>query len=233
MNWNDCQQDMAKTVFSLVKYNNGFWKSYKQREFIKKQMGMYYYLHTDTESMQKNFGIQLAEGQFGWCLEGSIRFADYGARSIRRVGYMFVCDDFGIVEQYKLHYSYSSNGRSSCVNASKTECVWIRDEDQEKPVFEAPQVAQSTSKFLGMVGDWLETEVTILSIRAVGIGAYGTTYQTRMQDANGNQILYWGIMRNSEENTKVLLRAKIKALNEYKGVNQTVVGYAKIKKVIE
>lgn len=229
MNWNDCQQDLAKTAFTLVKYNNGFWKSYKQREFIKKQMGMYYFVHTNAAETQNNFGIELLDGQFAWCLEGSIRFADYGYRSYRRVGIMFVCDDFGIVEQYKLHYSYSSDGRSSCVNTSKTECVWMRDEEQEKPVFEAPVVTQPSSKFLGMIGDWLETEVTIISIRAVGVGAYGTTYQTKMQDKEGNQILYWGIMKNSQENTTVHLRAKVKALNEYKGVNQTVVGYAKIK----
>ena len=236
MQWNDCQTDLAKSVFSLIKYNNGFWKSYKQREFITKQMSSYYFVHDDAMQIAKIYGVNVKEFQNAWCLEGEIRWADYGRRSYRRVGYLFTFDDYGLCAQYKLHYTYDDRSGSSSVNPLKSDLVWSRNESLELPVFEKP-VAVSTSHHIGAVGEWLETEVTIKSIRCVGAGYYGNTYQTRMVDNNGNVIIYWGIMKEThcadDWNSKVFLRAKVKSHDEYKGVNQTIVGYAKIKQWID
>ena len=237
MQWNDCQADLAKSVFSLVKYNNGFWKSYKQREFIIKQMGLYYFVHDEREQITSIFGVNVKESDRAWTLEGEIRWADYGRRSYRRVGYLFSFDEYGISAQYKLHYSYDDAHGSSCVNSTKTTLVWSRNESLELPVFEKPVVQESVSHHVGAVGEWLETEVTIKSIRCVGAGYYGNTYQTRMVDNSGNVIIYWGVMKDThcadEWNSKVFLRAKVKSHDEYKGVNQTIVGYAKIKQWID
>lgn len=233
--WNDCQVDAAKSVFSLIKTNNGFWKSDKQRSFIMKQMQMYYLIHKFDESNKLAFGVELLSNQQAWCLDGYIRWADYGRRSFREVTHMFVFDQYGIVAQYKLHRKYSSDGGSSSINSDKTEKIWNRDESIEKPVLVVTDI-QNTSEHLGSVGEWLETAVTIKSIRSIGESYYGPTYQTRMVDDLGNMIIYWGVMKSTycgEENIKIKLRAKIKEHSEYKGMKQTIVGYAKIKEVIE
>lgn len=236
MQWNDCQTDLAKAVFSLIKYNNGFWKSYKQREFIIKQMSSFYYVHDEAAAVKKVYGISVKESNRTWCLEGEVRWADYGRRSYRRVGYLFAFDEFGITAQYKLHYFYDDASGSSSINPHKSELVWSRDESLELPVLEKP-AAVTASQHVGAVSEWLETEVTIKSIRCVGSNYYGSVYQTRMVDNSGNVIIYWGIMKETyvadDWNSKVFLRAKVKAHDEYKGTNQTIVGYAKIKQWID
>lgn len=232
--WNECQVDMAKSIFSMIKTNNGFWKSDKQRSFITKQMESYFYIHEAGESFTNNYGVEMVEGQQAWCLNGHIRWADYGRRSFREVTHLFVFDQYGIVAQYKLHRNYSSDGGYSSINPSKTEKIWNRDESIEKPVLVVAET-KSTREHLSAVGEWLETVVTVKSIRVVGESYYGPTYQTRMVDDLGNVIIYWGVMKNSycgEEEFKIKLRAKVKEHGEYKGTKQTIVGYAKIKEVL-
>lgn len=237
MEWTDCQVDSAKSIFSLIKYNRGFWKSYKQREFIKKQMASYYFVHDEPENVRNTYGVTMEEGQFAWCLEGTIRWADYGRRSYRRVGYLFVFDDFGVVAQYKLHFVYDDRYGSSSINVGRSEQVWSRDPDAELPVLEKPEPIVDPSQHLGTVGEWLETEVTIKGIRYVGEGYYGPTFKTTMVDETGNVVIYWGIMKDTHPDDcaglKIMLRAKVKNHDEYKGTKQTIVGYAKVKKFID
>jgi len=237
MEWNT--PDLARSIFSIVAKNNGFFKSAKQRDFLKKQMASFYCIHTfeTAEFVQSNYGIPLKEDQYMWVCEGEVRWAEYGNKSYRRVAYAFVFDQYGVVSKNKLHFKYYDNGNGSGVNAPKTELnVWVRDEAVEKPVFVETVPQEFISNHVGSVGEFIETVVTVKSIRAVGQGYYGTTYQTRMVDEDHNIIIYWGIMKDSsvlDGEFKIRLRAKVKEHGEYKGVNQTIVGYAKIKEVIE
>lgn len=231
--------DLARSVFSLVSKNNGYFKSSKQRDFLKKQMAGLYHVHEfdRAEFVKGNYGISLKEGQSMWVCSGYTRFADYGQRSVRRVEYAFVFDEYGFVSKNKLHFIYRDNGRSSCVNGEKTEVnLWVRDESVPLP--ELPEIEKQAivSNHVGAVGEFIETVVTVKSIRAVGQGYYGTMYQTKMIDEDGNIFIYWGVMKDSspeEGEFKIKLRAKVKEHGEYKGVNQTIVGYAKIKEVIQ
>lgn len=231
--------DLARSIFSLVAKNNGYFKSAKQRDFLKKQMTSYYCIHEyeKAEFVKGNYGVTIQEGQYMWVCEGHIRFADYGQRSVRRVAFAMVFDKYGVVSKNKLHFTYRDNGRSSGVNEAKTEVgLWIRDESIPLP--ELPEIEKQVivSHHVGAVGEFIETVVTVKSIRAVGQGYYGTTYQTKMIDEDGNIIIYWGVMKDSsvlDGEFKIKLRAKVKEHGEYKGVNQTIVGYAKIKEVIQ
>lgn len=237
MEWNT--PDLARSIFSLVAKNNGFFKSAKQRDFLFKQMASFYCLHTDdkAEFVRENYGINMLEGQSMWVCEGEVRWADYGYKSYRRVAFAFVFDKFGVVSKNKLHFIYHDGGRASGVNAKKTELgLWVRDESVAKPEFIEVLQSEIVSRHVGAVGEFIETVVTVKSIRAVGQGYYGTTYQTKMIDEDGNIIIYWGIMKDTstlDGEFKIKLRAKVKEHGEYKGVNQTIVGYAKIKEVIQ
>jgi hypothetical protein len=237
MEWNT--PDLARSIFSLVAKNNGFFKSAKQRDFLKKQMASFYCIHEfdSAEFVKGNYGVTIEEGQYMWVCEGEVRWAEYGNKSYRRVAFAFVLDQYGVVSKNKLHFKYYDNGNGSGVNAEKTEVgIWVRDTSVDLPVFVEFQPEEVVSQHVGSVGEFLETTVTVKSIRAVGQGYYGTTYQTRMVDADGNIIIYWGIMKDSsvlDREFKIRLRAKVKEHGEYKGINQTIVGYAKIKEVLE
>ena len=236
MEWDN--PDLARSIFSLVAKNNGFFKSAKQRDFLIKQMvGWHVHPYERADFVKEQFGVTLLEGQSMYIVSGYIRFAEYGQRSVRRVEFAMVFDKYGFVSKNKLHFSYSSDGRSSSVNGAKTEAgVWVRDPKVELPVFVEVEKQEIVSNHVGAVGEFIETVVTVKSIRAVGQGYYGTTYQTRMVDADGNIIIYWGVMKDTsviDGEFKIKLRAKVKEHGEYKVVNQTIVGYAKIKEVIE
>jgi len=234
MEWN--YPDLAISAFSLIAKNNGFFKSAKQRDFLQKQMAAVY-LHEDTIQTETHFNIKLLPGQKMWMCEGEVRWAEYGRKSFRRVAFGLVFDQYGFVSKNKIHFNYSSDGGFSEPNRQKTELnLWVRDLSIALPVFEENILAKSESEHVGAVGEWLETVCTVKSIRAVGQGYYGTTYQTKMVDEDGNIIIYWGVMKDSsviDGEFKIKLRAKVKEHGEYKGVNQTIVGYAKIKAVIQ
>lgn len=234
MEWN--YPDIAMSVFSLIAKNNGFFKSAKQRDFLQKQISAIY-VHDDSSLTEKHFNIKLQSGQKMWMCEGDVRWAEYGRKSFRRVAYALVFDQYGFVSKNKIHFNYSSDGGSSEPNPQKTELnIWVRDTSVDLPVFVENFIVQSPSEHVGAIGEWLETVVTVKSIRAVGQGYYGTTYQTKMVDDDGNIIIYWGVMKDSsvvDGEFKIKLRAKVKEHSEYKGLNQTIVGYAKIKEVIE
>jgi hypothetical protein len=242
-------EDAAKTVNSLVKYNNGVWKSAKQRAFLTSSRGLFndspnnLFFRKDYPFLKSNFNVDAEAPQYVIQVEGIMRWADYGAKSVRRVGWMYVMDQFGVVKKYKLGYDYSSDGRSSGIDKSKTKLDWERPKDaktdhlesQEKDMAAAKdaQSKENASKeHLGEVGKWInDVEVTIKKVADLGPGDYGERYATFMVDSSGNNLVYWGypkIQGGAEEaaGKKFGLRAKVKkhAFNK-EGTKVTYVGY--------
>jgi hypothetical protein len=178
------------------------------------------------------FGVPLQPGQKVCILEGEVRWANYGRKSYRRVGYAFVFDDKGFVAKHRLHYYYADNGTFSAPAPLKTELnQWVRDESIPAPEF-APPPKIEAGEWVGVVGEFFEAEVTVKSMRYIGPGPFGSIWQTKMVDDAGNTIIYWNTLKVddvAQVDYKIRLRAKVKEHTEYKGVKQTVVGYAKIR----
>lgn len=162
-------QDNFKTFSSMLKYNNGFWKSSKQRDFLSKRL-QFWGGTNETAKEIYNINIDHAADQEIVAVDAYIRWADYGRRSIRRCEWFFVLDEYGILAKYKLGFIY--HGTSSSVDMKKTVLEWSRPVDIELPVFvtEPVSVPVSKSEFVGEVGK--RVELRSLAMTLPGSGNY-------------------------------------------------------------
>ena len=140
------EKDLIKTLDNTIKFNGGVFKTLKQSSYICKMLEQSF----GSEFRVKHAGIDesIITGKTV-CLEYQLRFADYGSRSYRRVGYVYEYDKFGVIRKWKLRYSYPNNGSASYVNAEKTELVFERGQvNTEHLVEEVKAAAQSYDAIL-------------------------------------------------------------------------------------
>lgn len=112
--------DKARTLFSLVKYNGGAWKSEKQAAYLRRAWCEKFDAYLST-----CWGIPVPEaGQFYVKVEGTDQYG-YGSRGMRPIVFWFLCDARGVVAQFRIHYS--GNMRDGCSpNPARTETRWQR-----------------------------------------------------------------------------------------------------------
>jgi hypothetical protein len=84
----------------------------------------------------------------------------------------------------------------------------------------------STKRHLGAVGQKLEGDFTLVNSRGFD-GSYGISFLHIFKDADGNTVK-WSTATELEPGRTYHLTAKIKDLEEYRGVPQTVITRAKI-----
>lgn len=226
--WLPYVEMLARSILSLIKSNNGLFKSYKQREFINKQKKN---SSKDAETALKYFGVSFPyPEQSGWLAEGEIRWVDYGLRSYRRVGHFFVFDQYGVVKQYKIHYTYQDDNTFSFPNPNKTELIWERPEGVEIPDLTPPPEPQVVGEYVGAVGDKVVSEVLIKEVIYIGETRWGPKFLTKLVDANSNVLQYWGLLRrDADDNTPFMLAFKVKGHEEYRSTKITTISYPKIK----
>lgn len=149
---NEFNQDSYINLVSLIKKNDGAWRSAKQRKFMQevglKRADPCY--PRDHQNASEYFGVQLTEGQSGLVLDGHVRWAEYGRKSFRRVSWFFVLDTVGVVAKYKIHFTVSSDGGFSQVNKERTEQEWVRSAGVQGPE-EIVEVPPDTKHF-GEIG---------------------------------------------------------------------------------
>ena len=93
----DIEEDMSRSMNSLIKYNDGLWKSEKQARFLKKQLGMLKSAPA-TAWAQKN-------GYQGQAFATMSRIEGFGTRTISKIRYasqVFVVDDGGVLVRGKV-----------------------------------------------------------------------------------------------------------------------------------
>ena len=97
----DWDADMSKSLSYLINSNSGLFKSEAQGKFLKRAA-----LNTEDSrlSVTQYMGVPVEDGQCTLSIDGYTRWADYGSRSIRRSGWVYVLDQFGIVAKYKLKF---------------------------------------------------------------------------------------------------------------------------------
>lgn len=226
------REELGKTLQTLVKYNNGFWKSEKQRNYLKKVASGYCDIH-DSESLKTHFGITTSNSAMYY--ETEVRHADYGRKSYRRIGWMFVFDDNGITDKFRIRFSYDDANGCSWPNPEKTEQEWMRPVDAVSTMKVEEKLEKSPSQFLGVIGNKVSTTVTIKKMIAIsGQVGYHTTYSDLiiMEDENGNCVTWKSSSAYKYETLKegntVTLQGTVKDHREYKGINQTVLTRCKL-----
>ena len=219
IHWDFGAEDVAKTLNSLIKYNNGVWKSAKQRAFLtgpKGPMGGDFeksgHQRRDYTNMKNWFGVEADEKKDQYVIQcsGYYRFAEYGSKSVRRFEFMYVMDEAGVVKKYKLgfHYGKGTAKGSSGVDLSKTKVEWERtgkvndkelkaaDKAFKKEVATKEKEkakAAADSQYVGEIGKWIEdVKVKIEKMVDLGDGDYGIRWMTIIKDEQGNTYNYFG-----------------------------------------
>lgn len=236
----DWDADMSKSLSYLINSNSGLFKSEAQGKFLKRAA-----LNTEDSrlSVTQYMGVPVDDGQCTLSVEGYTRWADYGSRSIRRSGWVYVLDQFGIVAKYKLKYIYGNGGRSSSVDPDGTECVFKRSPNVVlvKPV--PADAVVDPSKHVGDVGDKVEFTGTVVNVHTfdktpMGYWDSATGHKTTIK-VGDDIFMYWGMAKversdgegYAQKGETVTFKATIKAHGEYKGQKQTTISRPKFKLV--
>ncbi len=229
------EKDLIQTLDATIKFNGGVFKSLKQSSFIRKML---------EQSFGADFGVQHAgidpasiTGKTV-CLEYHVRFADYGTRSIRRVGYVYEYDQFGVIRKWKLRFVYPNNGTSSHVAAEKTELVFTRGQVETAHLVEAEKSAAAESNYVAAVGQVFFGEVTVRFTKVcyanIGYGRTTSSNMVVMHDKDGNELTWFGSNDDAfdlKQGDKVTIKGKVKAHKEYNGKKQTVLTRCNVLKV--
>lgn len=193
MNWNYGSEDAAKTLNTIIKFNNGAWKSTKQRSFadlvILKNADQFYPRSND--NTEQCFGVKTAEGQKAVIIEGHVRWCEYGADSCRPVAWVYVLDEVGVVAQYKLKFQGTMRQGTSVV-PSKTLLVWSRPEGVAAPV-EPVVEPKPELQYIGTVGERVTMrlqQVYFINRGPSAFSYYGSDLFTIFKDENGNVVYY-------------------------------------------
>lgn len=195
-------EDCFRTLSSMVKYNNGAWKSTKQRDYLtgKVLARVDFCFPRDNENAANHFNVIMEGDQQGLVLEGETRWADYGRKSYRRVGWFFVLDQVGVVAKYKLHYSYDDKHGSSGVNAERTECEWTRPANVTAPVEPEPEVKPETN-WVGQIGQRYTAVLKEVAMIDRGFGTWGREVLTVWNDEAGNIFYYNNMVASVDTET--------------------------------
>lgn len=215
-------EDIGRNLGSLIKYNNGYFKSEKQAAFFKNAKWTRIERRTDKDSLKNYFNVEIEDGQYAIDIGGMMSWADYGSKGNRPVTWFFVLDDFGIVRKYKLKYvGDMRTGTAPDPDKTKLEFErnsnqkpdWASDENLEKSKKEkeqkAAELADKRSKMshLAKVGEKIENiDVTIEKIIDRGYGAYGQEWLTIFKTADGN-LIYWNNRpQNGDEGSSLTIK---------------------------
>ena len=226
--------DASRALATLVKYNNGLFKSEKQAAFILKTFprdagGKWSQELAD--SARRYFGVELPEGTVMTRIEAYMRWAEYGTRSIRPITWIYVMDSVGIVAQYKLGY-VGDMRQGTSPDPSKTKLLFSRD-TPVSPITDKPvvtQQAESTSDHIGSVGSRITIRAKIVMVKQFEGQKFhyydsGLRTLTRLV-SEGNDIVYFGYL--GDKGAEIEMKCTIKEHSEYNGAKQTVISRPKV-----
>lgn len=223
--------DMYKTLSSLVKFNNGQFKSVKQAAYLTKMIKRHREGLDAVDSVRRNFGIDMTETQWIATVDAYMRWTDYGSDSYRPVTWVFVMDEHGVVAQYKLKY-VGTMRKGTSPDPTKTQTLWQRvGEVVPLEKTEVIAVEEKQSEHVGSVGDRTVVRGVVKSVIEFERQRFhyydtGVGVITRL-DVDGSDIVYFGSL-GADKGDIVEVKATIKQHGEYKGRKQTVIARPKV-----
>jgi hypothetical protein len=222
--------DNYKTLSSLVKYNNGQFKSVKQASYLCKTYRSHHDGDFSSDEARRYFGVELKDNQFMLKVDAYMRWADYGSKSVRPVTWIFVMDEEGVVAQYKLGYVGDMRSGTG-PDPTKTKLLWERVGEITPLVREVKQeVAGPESQHIGVVGSRIDIKGVIKSVISFDRPKFhyydsGVGQITRI-NVDGNDVVYFGFL--GDKGQEVQLKATIKQHGDYNGRKQTVIARPKL-----
>jgi hypothetical protein len=211
----DMDADNHRTLQSLVKSNNGIFKSMKQRWFLLEKRFKHRQIGGKNADLDSSFNSKkmrgfsgLKKGDYLVEINAYMVFGQKGAgQGTRRIEWGYVVDDVGVREKYKYGFSYSEGGHASQLETSKTKQEWKRDENDAVKEFrelvaqedmnrdkkvKASNAELMKSEYVGVIGERMKgVEIEVLRKHEFE-STYGWTAITVMKDKDGNMIQHFG-----------------------------------------
>lgn len=230
-------ENLYRSFSSLTKFNQGLFKSEKQASFLTRKV---FRKQTEASAIDnsKFYNVPLKAGQYLFVVDAQMRWAEYGARSVIPLSYIFIADDHGIVAQYKL--PYKGNLRDGAYpDPSRVKLLWERAADVQLPapaVKTLEEVAASLSEFIGVCGKRTVFVGKVVSVRQFQSSNTFHYYDSGLRvqtvlDVDGSTVIYWNALADANKGDTVEFTATIKQHQIYKDVKQTVVSRASKVKV--
>lgn len=201
-NWDSEEAaDLTRTFSSMIKYNDGCFKSSKQANFLL--TGRHFIeRRTDYDNIQNVYGVEVVEGQVAVILSGYTRWADYGSKSIRPCSWVYILDEIGIVSKFKLKYVGDMRSGTT-VDPKATTKEWQRF-DNINPEWATPEgkaadaeaavAVQAAKDAIGYAGrsDEIITNLKLTLTRIIdgGQGQWGYEYTSIFKTEDG-KLIYW------------------------------------------
>jgi hypothetical protein len=256
LSWADETKE-AYISLKAIMNNGGYFKSYKQGQFLLKKAKKTF-KQTDgiwslspikivTSDDPSILGMEIKKGQTGIWLqaiigEGSWENGGWGRRA-RTIGWMFVIDEFGVERMYKVKFNHKLEGnlnptaRESVLQFAREDSDTSRLEAEKEIYNNGADLSENraVSKYVGSVGDRVELEGDLEYITSVET-KFGTSNLFLITDSQGNVYKYFGknlldvAVSSCSKEYKIKARFTIKKHEEYRGQKQTIINRpAKIK----
>lgn len=231
-NWSSSyDEDVYRQLNSLVKNNNGLWKSPKQAAFLS---GDKTPLQTreDAPELKKFFNIDLNPGEKAVNVDGYAVWAR-GSRGTRPVSWFFIIDKYGVVRKYKLKY-VGDMKKGTSPDPNKTELQWSRPSNLDTayldvaPPKKPEEKPESNSEHVGEIKQRLEFTGKVLFSKPFS-SHFGESIITKFATPEGNILVVfggnWKTPPQKDEIKKFV--GTVKKHDEYNGDLQTILNRVK------
>jgi len=202
-----------RTLQSLIKSNNGIFKSSKQRWYLlekawkHRQVGASGDLSGSFDSKKMRGFTGLKKGDYLVEINAGMVFGKGTGQGYRRIEWGYVVDDVGVREKYKYGFIYTEGGSASQLDLSKTKKEWTRQENDEVEAFREivaqedmnqkkkiqADIAQlNKSGYIGVIGERVkDLEVEVVRQHFFET-RFGQSSITVMKDEEGNILQHFG-----------------------------------------
>jgi len=206
--------------FLSIAKHGGVWKSHAQRQFWFKCDNLRF-----MPEHAQHAAVGAREGDLVVQFHGTMRWADYGARSIIPVLIYVVLDQVGV--RRVVHVGGHGNARDGWQPDfnTKIKVKFERPEGVEGlPVPEPLPVV--LSRAVGAIGDKLDVSATVIYFKAssfsVSYNVSTSSYFHILKDADGNIYKYKGSSVLGEQGDSVSFKATVKAHEEGRDAGSVV-----------
>lgn len=236
--------EMYKSLASLVKYNDGIYKSPKQRYVLEKKIKDQ--ARTNKAELKNWFNVDLDDDQTQKAIvvKGMASWAA-GIKGQRPVSWVFVLDDLGVVKKYKLKYKGDLRS-GTAPDPEKTQLEFQRNdntitskiddfrnqetsdkEEREKKAKE--KESKPKGKHIGSTGEKISVSGTLELSSGPKYGEFGEYYINKIRTDDGDLILNFGkSLGNKGDKIKVKGTVKKHSTDSITGEPITVVGRMKL-----
>jgi hypothetical protein len=217
----EMHKDQFMSLQSLIKNNDGLFKSEKQGKFIL-------WKWTEDQEFVNDCWITAhgiaREGMKYVIVDGFHSFGHGGGRGHRPALFLYELDQVGVVARYKGRFTGDiNNGGTSLKSVEKD---WEREAPVQpiapKTAPEAPEKVESVSEYVGKVGERMKgLEVTVTFLKQFETD-FGLSTLHKFVDADGNVFTWFSSSKTLELGEKYRMNAGVKKHEEYKEVKQTI-----------